>query len=82
MTLSGATFGSSGHLQSATRPTAATYELTWDRNVSQCAVLVTTTGSQYASALSDGTKTTVSLWRADGVPGGGVSIYVAVFCAE
>ena len=82
VTLNGTIFGSSGHLQSATRPSAATYELTWDRSVTQCAVLVTTTSSQYASAFSNGTTTTVSLWRGDGVPGGGASIYVAVFCAE
>ena len=77
----GTIFSSSGHLQSVARPTVATYELTWDRNVAQCAVLVTPTGSQYATMRSEGgNKTTVSLWFDNGLPGGGVSINVAVFC--
>ncbi len=77
---SGTIFGSSGHLQSVTKPSLATYELTWDRTITQCAVLVTPTGKQYATVFSNGTKTTVSLWFDDGTPGGNASINVAVFC--
>ncbi len=80
ITNNGSAFGSSGHLQSSSSPTIATYELIWDRDVSQCAAIATTTSRQYASVQSFGNKSTVSLWFDDGTPGGRVSASVAVFC--
>jgi hypothetical protein len=77
--LGGGIVASSG-LQSASQPTVATYALVWDRSVQACATIVTTTSSQYASALSSANTTTVYLWQSPVLAGGGVAIHIAVFC--